>query len=180
MLISGDRVVLKPVSEADLELAVQMSQDAETMRFLGGVDVPRNLIQTFLQNQQIQFAEQGWGWMVIETPSEKAGFVFLQHCARLCEIELGYRLSRQFWGKGYATESAKLLLNHALTQLQLNPIVAAVDPLNVASEHVLQKIGMQYWQQIAWETTPSGFARCDKASSLRDSNLARSRVSQAG
>jgi [ribosomal protein S5]-alanine N-acetyltransferase len=164
MILLGDRISLKPVSEADLELAEQMNQDVETMRFLGGVGVSRGYMNTFIHKQQTQFAEHDWGWMVIESQADKIGFVFLRYCSRLGEIELGYRLSRNFWGKGYATESAQLLLTHALTQLNLSPIVAAVDPLNAASERVLQKIGMQYWKQIGWESTPSGFARCYKAS----------------
>ena len=53
--------------------------------------------------------------MVIETQQpEKIGFVFFQFCSRLLEIELGYRIYRGFWGQGYVTESAQVLLFHAL------------------------------------------------------------------
>ena len=48
----------------------------------------------------------------------------------------------------------------ALNELHFNPVVAAVDPLNIASERVVQRIGMRYWKDVDWESTPSGFARC--------------------
>jgi ribosomal-protein-alanine N-acetyltransferase len=145
----------------DLNLMDRMNQDSETMKFLGGVGTPRSRAENFIQKQQAQFEHQGWGWMVIETQQqEKIGFVFLRPCSRLLEIELGYRIYQSFWGQGYATESAQVLLSHALNELNFKSVVAAVDPLNVASERVLQKIGMQYWKDIVWETTPSGFARC--------------------
>jgi [ribosomal protein S5]-alanine N-acetyltransferase len=160
-MLCGKRIVLKPLSLAALDLADRMNQDVETMKFIGGVGAPRSRVEAFTRKQQEEFAYRGWGWMVIESQQGvKLGFVFLQPCLRLSEIELGYRICRDYWGQGYATESAQLLLSHALNRLNLTPIVAAVDPLNIASERVLQRIGMQYWKEIVWETTPSGFARC--------------------
>ena len=160
-MLHGNRIVLQPLSEADLDLMDHMNQDPETMRFLGGIGTPRNRVQAFIQNQQTQFEHQGWGWMVIETHQhEKIGFIYLGYCSRLSEIELGYRICRSYWRRGYATESAQLLLSYGLNELNLNPITAAVDPLNIASEKVIQRIGMQYWKNVDWETTPSGFTRC--------------------
>jgi [ribosomal protein S5]-alanine N-acetyltransferase len=162
-MLCGNRIILQPLSNSDLDLMDQMNQDSETMRFLGGIGTPRSRVEEFIRKQQAQFEQRGWGWMVIETQQqEKIGFVFLQSNSQLFEIELGYRIYRSFWGQGYATESAQVLLSHALNELKFNSVVAAVDPLNIASERVLQKIGMQYWKDIDWETTPSGFARCYK------------------
>lgn len=164
-MLCGSRIILRPISETDLDLMDRMNQDSETMRFVGGTETPRSQLKEIIQRLQDQFKSQGWGWMGIEThQGEKLGFVFLRHCLRLAEIELGYRFYRDYWGQGYATESAQLLLSHGLKELHFNPIVAAVDPLNIASERVLQRIGMQYWKDIDWETAPSGFARCYKAS----------------
>lgn len=164
-MLFSNRVILQPLSEADLDLMDRMNGDAEMMKFLGGVGTPRDKVQEFIHRQQNHFERYGWGWMVIETQQvrEKIGFVFLQHCWRLAEIELGYRIWRDFWGQGYATESSELLLSYAINKLHLSSVVSAVDPLNVASERVLQRIGMHYWKDITWETTPSGFARCYKA-----------------
>ncbi len=57
---------------------------------------------------------------------------------------IGYCLNKRFWGQGMATEAAKALLSFGFTQLNLHRIFATVDPTNVASSNVLQKIGMVY------------------------------------
>ncbi len=64
------------------------------------------------------------------------------------EAFIGYCLSRNSWGKGYATEVAKRLLCFGFTQLQLHRIFATCDPLNVASARVLEKCGMQLEGQL--------------------------------
>jgi [ribosomal protein S5]-alanine N-acetyltransferase len=171
-MLRGSRIILRPISEADFDLMDRMNQDFETMRFVGGTETSQNQLKEIVRTLQDRFKSQGWGWMGIEThQGEKLGFVFLRRCPRLAEIELGYRLCRDYWGKGYATESAQLLLLHGFKELRFNPIVAAVDPLNTASERILQRIGMQYWKDVDWETTPSGFARCYKATIWDDWEL---------
>ena len=57
---------------------------------------------------------------------------------------IGYCLNRQFWGQGYATETAQALLDFGFAKLKLHRIFATCDPANTASAHVMQKIGMQY------------------------------------
>lgn len=60
------------------------------------------------------------------------------------EIDLGYRLLPSEWGKGYATEVAKAALQYGHQQLQLEKIIAHAHTGNIASQNVLQKIGMQF------------------------------------
>ncbi len=57
---------------------------------------------------------------------------------------IGYCLNNQFWGQGYATETARALLEFGFNKLNLHRIFATCDPANTASTHVLEKIGMQY------------------------------------
>lgn len=59
------------------------------------------------------------------------------------EAFIGYCLSRDSWGQGYATEAAGRLLSFGFTQLKLHRIFATCDPLNLASAGVLEKCGMQ-------------------------------------
>jgi RimJ/RimL family protein N-acetyltransferase len=56
---------------------------------------------------------------------------------------IGYCLNRNFWGQGYATETAKGLLKFGFDQLNLHRIFATCDPANIASACVLEKTGMQ-------------------------------------
>ena len=58
------------------------------------------------------------------------------------DVELGYTLARAAWGKGYATERGRALVEHAFGALGLPRVVAQVEPANAASRHVLEKLGM--------------------------------------
>jgi len=58
--------------------------------------------------------------------------------------EMGYVLAAAQWGKGYATEAATAMLRFGFDQLGIHKIIATCDPDNVASAHVLEKIGMRY------------------------------------
>ena len=58
-------------------------------------------------------------------------------------IEIGYRYLRAAWGQGIATEAARAVLAHGFCELGFDPIVAVTDPDNLASQRVLEKIGLE-------------------------------------
>jgi RimJ/RimL family protein N-acetyltransferase len=58
--------------------------------------------------------------------------------------DIGYRLGRRFWGKGYATESSIASLDYGFETLKLETIYGTVHPLNTGSKNVFQKIRMKY------------------------------------
>jgi RimJ/RimL family protein N-acetyltransferase len=64
------------------------------------------------------------------------------------EIEIGYRLERAAWGNGYATEAACAVRDYAFAILQIPRLIALIDPANVASIRVAEKIGMRYEQEV--------------------------------
>jgi RimJ/RimL family protein N-acetyltransferase len=61
---------------------------------------------------------------------------------------IGYCLNRHFWGKGYATETARALTDFGFKNLGLHRIFATCDPANTGSRHVLEKVGMKREGQI--------------------------------
>ncbi len=67
------------------------------------------------------------------------------------EIEIGYRLARSAWGLGYATEAAHAVRDYAFSTLGMKRLIAMIDPSNIASIHVAEKIGMQYEKDIMLE-----------------------------
>ena len=58
-------------------------------------------------------------------------------------IEIGYRYARSAWGRGVATEAARAVLDHGFRRLGFDRIVAVTDPAHLASQHVLEKIGLK-------------------------------------
>jgi len=76
-------------------------------------------------------APQGFvGWVLL-TPLDLHG----------PEIEIGWRLVQSAWRRGYATEAARPVLDHALNTLRLRQLIADIDPENVASIAVARKLG---------------------------------------
>jgi RimJ/RimL family protein N-acetyltransferase len=76
--------------------------------------------------------------------------VYFPDIAGRPEIELGYRLARLAWGRGYATEAAHAVRDLAFTTLGLKRLIAMIDPANGASIRVAEKIGMQYEKDIVF------------------------------
>jgi RimJ/RimL family protein N-acetyltransferase len=66
-------------------------------------------------------------------------------------VEIGWRLSREHWGKGLATEGARGAIRYAFVTLQLREIVAITVPANVRSRRVMEKIGMKHLQELAFD-----------------------------
>jgi ribosomal-protein-alanine N-acetyltransferase len=97
-----------------------------------------------IEQQLTHWEEHGFGrWAVVPHGStELIGWNGLQHLPETDEVEVGYLLGKQFWGKGYATEGARVGLDYGFKTLKLERIVGIVHPENVASQRVLEKLGM--------------------------------------
>jgi len=72
------------------------------------------------------------------------------------EIEIFYGLSKEFWGKGIATEAGKAMLQYGFNTIKLDEIVAVCDPENIASIRVIEKMGIIYRKKI--EKLPEEFS----------------------
>jgi RimJ/RimL family protein N-acetyltransferase len=67
------------------------------------------------------------------------------------DTEIGFRLARPFWGRGFATEAARAVRDHAFDTLALPRLIAIIDPGNLASIRVAEKIGMRYEKDVSFE-----------------------------
>ena len=92
--------------------------------------------------------ERGWGLWAIEIPNQHKfiGFVGLHTPTNKMPfspcVEIGWRLSKHYWGKGYATEAAEEALKYAFNTLNLNEVVSFTTLANDRSKAIMQKIGM--------------------------------------
>jgi [ribosomal protein S5]-alanine N-acetyltransferase len=102
----------------------------------------QNMIARLLRH----WDDKGYGlWAIIKSDTgELFGRAGLQYIAETDEVEVDYILGREFWGQGYATEVATASLQFGFDQLGIDQIVGIVHPENLASQRVLQKIGMIY------------------------------------
>ncbi|PRQ10079.1 hypothetical protein ENSA7_02850 [Enhygromyxa salina] len=140
---------LRPVAEADLDALVSLDADPEVMRYIsGGVPNSREDYERGLLARMRAHVDQPYGFFSAFTnPSEGEYLgwfhlrpsVFDEHM-----LELGYRLRREAWGRGLATEGSRTLLDHAFGTLDQTVVDACALPVNTASIAVMRKLGMTY------------------------------------
>jgi len=147
------RLVLRQFTEDDVENLVELDSDPDVMHFInGGRPTPRreivdDVLPAFLDHYE-RFAGLGF-WAAMEKSSGRfVGWFHFRPAtdARPDEVELGYRLRKSFWGKGYATEASRLVLERAAASFS-GEILAMIDPANTASQNVARKLGFSFWKQ---------------------------------
>ncbi len=146
-MLKTNRLLLRQWTTDDFIPFADMCRDKEVMEFFPNTQTQEESYNMGLKIQSLIDA-RGWGLWAVEIPNEQAfiGFVGLHTPTdRLpfspC-VEIGWRLSKEHWGKGYATEAAKEVLKYAFDTLNLQEVVSFTSVVNVRSRAVMQKIGM--------------------------------------
>jgi RimJ/RimL family protein N-acetyltransferase len=147
--LETDRLVLRRFTGDDVDNLYALDNDPEVMRYLtGGITTSREEVeQDYLPAFLSYYTRfEGYGfWAVIEkTTGQFLGWFHLRPRSQdpVDEPELGYRLRREAWGKGYGTEGARALIHKAFTELGAQRVVATAFRENHASRRVMEKAGM--------------------------------------
>ena len=152
---NSERLCFHLMTAADAELLYQLDQDSEVMRFInGGVTTSHDdLIEIYIPRMESYTnLEKGWGiWKVLLKDSDEfIGWVlvrpmnFFDDNPEYDNLELGWRFFRDSWGKGYATESAKAIIQALIATGDNNKLCAIAVGENTASIKIMRKIGMNY------------------------------------
>jgi RimJ/RimL family protein N-acetyltransferase len=145
--IETARLILRPLKLDDLDALAPLNADPDVMRYIGD-GKPQSRAQTQMRIHAIfdHWEQHGFGLCAVVDRAARTfiGFCGLQYLDNTSEIEVGYRLAKRFWGMGLATEGAGATLRYGFDELGLDRIVAVVHPENVASQWVIQKIGLKY------------------------------------
>jgi [ribosomal protein S5]-alanine N-acetyltransferase len=150
------RLILQHIQASDDEaLHHAIFNDPEVMRFGDGIQA-KEWVQNWLTKLIAQYDEHGYGaYVIVEKVSGKViGYCGLFHFPDVNgqpEVEIGYRLARSSWGKGYATEAAVAVRDHAFRTLGMNRLIAIIDPSNTGSIRVAEKLGMHYAEDVMFE-----------------------------
>jgi [ribosomal protein S5]-alanine N-acetyltransferase len=154
--LTTERLVLRHFHISDLEQIHQLVfRDAEVMHFGNGPQT-RDWTQQWIEKNLERYKVHGYGpYAVIEKNTAQligyCGLFFFPDIDGQSEVEIGYRLGRSKWGHGYATEAALAVRDYALHDLNLQRLVALIDPGNSASIHIVQKLGMQHEKDVMLE-----------------------------
>jgi RimJ/RimL family protein N-acetyltransferase len=151
VFLETERLLLRRFTESDVANLHDLHGDPEVMRFInGGRPVPRDVIRNETLPQFLRAYErfEGFGvWATIErSTGEFVGWFefYPRKDAGPEEVELGYRLRRSAWGKGYATEGSRALIRKGFTDLVVRRAVAETMTVNAASRRVMEKAGLTY------------------------------------
>ena len=145
-MLETERLILRPMNETDIESVFEMRRDNEIMRFIREPVLNRDEAKNWINLISSRWSKDKIGFCsLIEKQSGKfAGWCGLWELKESGETEVGYAIAREFWGKGYASESAKAFLEYGFNKLNLEKIVAVAREENTASRRVMEKIGMQF------------------------------------
>lgn len=162
VLIETNRLYFREIFESDDADMLELDSDPEVHQYLGKQPIS-NIIQARAQIQFIrkQYAENGIGRLaIIEKDTENfvgwGGFKLITNKVNGHQNyhDLGYRLIKRYWGKGYATESAKAAIEYGFSKLQLSEIYAIADINNLQSKKVLEKCGFICTDVFDYEALP--------------------------
>jgi len=147
MKLGSDRLILRPWQESDRSPFAAMSADSAVMQYLRALPT-REACDAWVDYQIAHQNEHGFCLWAVELRGSAAfvGAVGLLHVSFSASftpaIEIGWRLARDAWGQGLATEAARAALAFGFADLALDEIVAYAAPPNQASQNVMKKLGM--------------------------------------
>lgn len=140
-MIETERLVLRPLTSADLDQIVDLHGDPRVNEFVPSFSADQALRR--ISEIERQWSQRGHGIFAVALKStgEFIGRCGLNYWSEFDEVELGWILKPEVWGRGYATEAASACLDWGFSQLDVNYFTAMIDPANIASARVAERLG---------------------------------------
>ena len=189
VFLKTERLLLRRFTESDVANLHDLDNDPEVMHFInGGRPVSRDVIREETLPRFLRAYErfEGFGvWAAIErSTGEFVGWFefYPRKGVSPEEVELGYRLRRSAWGKGYATEGSRALIRKGFTELGVQRVVAETMTVNAASRRVMEKEGLAYVRTFhqEWPERIEGDEYGDVEYAVTKSDWERLQVTERG
>lgn len=146
-MLETERIILRKFTLDDLDELIKLRSDAEVNKYLGGTRLQNaDAIARRMQSYLDSYERFGFGAcaMIWKETGEMFGWSGLQPLEDTGEIEVGYGMANNFWGKGIGYECASAWLEYGFETAGLEKIVAISIPENTASWRIMEKCGMRY------------------------------------
>lgn len=149
MLLRTARLLLRPWTRDDRAPFAAINADPAVMEHFPGV-LTRSESDAFVDHIEAGFARDGYGLWAVEVVGKASfiGFVGLEPPSFEAHftpaVEIGWRLGKEHWGRGYATEAAREALRYGFEEAGLDQIVSFAVPQNLRSRRVMERIGMTH------------------------------------
>ncbi|MES2560181.1 MAG: GNAT family N-acetyltransferase [Bacteroidota bacterium] len=175
MKIETERLILREFLPTDDEAMFEMDSNPEVHKYLGNNPVTDiEQVQGYIASIRQQYIDYGIGrWAVVEKESGKvigwAGLKFITEVEnnRTRFHDVGYRLNQKYWGKGYATESAKAAIKFGFEKLQLTEIIGSANVANIQSRKALEKCGLTFVEKFYWKDIQCDWLKITKEDWLK-------------
>lgn len=151
-ILTTARLRLEPFDLSHLDGLHEMNADPEVMRYLSGRPETREETIAAIERVQARWREFGHSWwsFLDRESGHVVGAGCIQHLRRTdtplpdrtCPLEIGWRLRRDHWHQGLASEAAVAMADFAFKGLAASELYAVCDPQNAASAAVMRRLGM--------------------------------------
>lgn len=157
-MITTKRLLLRAWKDEDILPYAEMNADPKVREFFSSV-LTREQSEAEVRRLQATHERDGFCLFAAELveTGEFIGFIgllkmtFAVPSVAQPAVEIGWRLSQKYWGKGLATEGARGAVRFAFETLNLPEIVAITVPANVRSRRVMEKIGMKHLPELNFD-----------------------------
>jgi [ribosomal protein S5]-alanine N-acetyltransferase len=144
-MFETERLFLRKMTADDLDSIYAMRSDADVMRYIREPQ-KRNEALNWIKLVSSRWEKDKIGFcsVFLKSTNQFVGWCGLWQLKETGEIEVGYALCKEFWGRGFAVEASKSFLEYGFTKLNLLKIVACANPDNKNSRRVMEKLGMKF------------------------------------
>lgn len=145
--ITTERLHLTPFALGHADALFAMNSNPDVMRYLGDTQT-RNETEAGIARVQARWETYGFAWWTIflKDTDTIIGAACLQNLAHKDDapLEIGWRLMPAYQGQGYATEAGQAAMDFGFERIGVDYLCAVTNPENIASQKVMQRLGMRY------------------------------------
>lgn len=147
-MIETSRLHIRQWNAADEGSCIEMNLDREVMSFFPATCPPEQTL-AHIEKNRVLIDEKGYGLFALEHKEDRAFIGFTGISVPSFEtnftpcIEIGWRLKKEYWGRGLSTEAARACMLYCFSMIGFPEVFSWTAAVNIASEQVMKKIGMQ-------------------------------------
>ncbi len=155
-ILETERILLREFLPEDAPFLYELNADPEVLKYTGDVRFENPEAAAHFISNYNDYALHGMGrWACIQKSSSAfLGWCGLKRHVKSNEVDVGFRLLKKQWGRGFATEAAQSCLHYGFGYLQVEEIIGRAQKDNVASIRVLEKLGMKFNGNFEFDLHP--------------------------
>lgn len=156
-VLETERLWLREFCLADADVFARMVGHPEVMRFIAPTLAPADAVRHLEDSAMADYRKHGFGrWaMRLKENGLVIGFAGLKRIEQMGEVDLGFGMFPEYWGRGLAVEAGRALLSYGFETLELARIIGLVDRENTRSIRALEKLGFTFEKMTEFRGEPT-------------------------